>query len=107
MTLTIIAESAPLEINIDGVVRVGKTRVTLETVVTVFKQGATAEEIVYRYPSLKLADVYSTIAYYLNHQQEVESYLQQRQQEAEKIKQLNQAKFSPQALRDRLLSRRE
>jgi hypothetical protein len=33
----------------------------------VFKQGATAEEIVYRYPSLKLADLYAAIGFYLNH----------------------------------------
>lgn len=57
MTLEIVAEPAPLETNADGVVQVGKTRVTLDTVVAVFKQGATAEEIVYRYPSLKLVDV--------------------------------------------------
>ncbi|MEH1917918.1 DUF433 domain-containing protein [Nostoc sp.] len=52
MTLAIMAEPAPLKSNKDGVVLVGKTRVTLDTVVAVFKQGATAEEIVYRYPSL-------------------------------------------------------
>ncbi|MGB3402663.1 MAG: DUF433 domain-containing protein [Microcoleaceae cyanobacterium] len=65
----------PLQTTADGVVRVGKTRVTLDTVVAVFKQGATAEEIVYRYPSLKLADVYATIAFYLNHESDVEAYL--------------------------------
>ncbi len=70
MTLVVAAETAPLETNADGVVRVGKTRVTLDTVVAVFKQGATPEEIVYRYPSLKLADVHATIGFYLNHQQE-------------------------------------
>lgn len=80
MTLAIEAELAPLETNADSVVLVGKTRVTLDTVVAVFKQGATAEEIIYRYPSLKLADVYATIAFYLNHQQEVEAYPKQRQQ---------------------------
>ena len=67
MNLVIAAETAPLETNVDGVVQVGKTRVTLDTVVAVFKQGMTAEEIAYRYPSLKLADVYATIAFYLNH----------------------------------------
>jgi uncharacterized protein (DUF433 family) len=106
MTLVIVAEPAPLETNADGVVRVGKTRVTLDTVMTVFKQGTTAEEIVYRYPSLKLADVYATIAFYLNHQQEVETYLQQRQQQAQEIRNMNQARFDPQGLRDRLLARK-
>lgn len=106
MTLVIKAEFAPLDVTADGVVRVGKSRVTLDTVAAVFKQGATAEEIVYRYPSLKLADVYATIGFYLNHQQEVETYLQQRQQQAQEIRRINEAKFDPQGLRDRLLARR-
>lgn len=105
MALAIVAERAPLEITADGVVRVGKTRVTLDTVVSVFKQGTTAEEIVYRYPSLQLADVYATIAFYLYHQQEVELYLKQRQQQAQEIRRMNEARFAPQELRDRLLAR--
>jgi len=68
MTLTILAEPVPLKTNPNGVVYVGGTRVTLDTVVAVFKQGATAEEIVHRYPSLRLGDVYASIAFYLNHQ---------------------------------------
>jgi uncharacterized protein (DUF433 family) len=106
MTLVVIAEPAPLQTNADGVVRVGKTRVTLDTVIAVFKQGTTAEEIVYRYPSLRLADVYATIAFYLNHQQEVETYLQLRQQQAQEIRKMNEARFDPQGLRDRLLARK-
>lgn len=106
MTLVIKAEFAPLDVTADGVVRVGKTRVTLDTVAAIFNQGATAEEIVYRYPSLKLADVYATIGFYLNHQQEVETYLQQRQQQAQEIRRVNEAKFDPQGLRNRLLARR-
>jgi uncharacterized protein (DUF433 family) len=106
MPLAIVAEPAPLEPDTDGVVRVGKTRVTLDTVVAVFKQGTTAEEIVYRYPSLKLADVYATIAFYLKHQQEVETYLERRQQQAQEVRKINEARFDPQGLRDRLLARK-
>lgn len=105
MTLTIVAEQAPLQVNADGVFLIGTTRVTLDTLVAVFNQGLTAEEIVYRYPSLKLADVYATIAFYLNHQQEVEAYLGQRQQQAQQVRQLNQTKFDSLSLRDRLLAR--
>jgi uncharacterized protein (DUF433 family) len=107
MTLAVVAEPPPLKTNADGVVRVGNTRVTLDTVIAVFKQGTTAEEIVYRYPSLRLADVYATIAFYLNHQQEVETYLQQRQQQAQEIRKMNEARFDPQGLRDRLLARKQ
>jgi hypothetical protein len=44
MTLTIEAEIAPLVPNNDGVILVGKTRVTLDTVIAIFNQGATAKE---------------------------------------------------------------
>lgn len=106
MNLAIKAEPAPLAASSDGIVRIGGTRVTLDTVVAVFKQGATAEEIVHRYPSLRLGDVYASIAFYLNHQEDVEAYLQQRQQQAQEVRQMNQARFDPQGLRDRLLARR-
>ena len=105
MTLVVTAEPVPLKTDTDGVVRVGKTRVTLDTVIKTFQNGATAEEIVYRYPSLKLADVYTTISFYLNHPQEVETYLQQRYNEAQSIRKVNEAKFDPQGLRDRLIAR--
>ena len=104
--MTLVVEPAPLKTNADGVVRVGNTRVTLDTVIAVFNQGTTAEEIVYRYPSLRLADVYATIGFYLNHQQEVETYLQLRQQQAQKIRKINEARSDPQGLRDRLLARK-
>ncbi|GAB4216524.1 MAG: hypothetical protein OHK0012_18990 [Synechococcales cyanobacterium] len=106
MALAIVAEPAPLQANEDGVILVGKTRVTLDTVVSIFNQGATVEEIVYRYPSLNLADIYATIAFYLKHQSEVEAYLQQRQQRSQEIRVMNQARFDPQGLRDRLLARK-
>lgn len=92
MTLVVVAEPAPLQTNADAVVRVGKTPVTLDTVIAVFKQGTTAEEIVDRYPSLRLADVYATIGFYLNHQQEVGTYLQLRQQQAQEIRKMNKAR---------------
>jgi len=92
MTLVVVAEPAPLQTNADAVVRVGKTPVTLDTVIAVFKQGTTAEEIVDRYPSIRLADVYAAIAFYLNHQQEVETYLQLRQQQAQEIRKMNEAR---------------
>lgn len=106
MSLAISAEPMPLKASLDGVVCVGGTRVTLDTIITVFKQGATAEEIVYRYPSLRLGDVYASIAFYLNHQEDVEAYLSQRQQQAKDIRQMNEARFDPQGLRDRLLVRK-
>lgn len=106
MALTITAELPPLELNPDNVVLVGKTRITLDTVVSVFKQGATAEEIAQRYPVLALADIYATIAFYLNHQQAVEDYFKDRQTQAQAIRTLNEARLDPNGIRDRLLARK-
>lgn len=46
----------------------------------------------------------ATIAFYLNHQQEVEAYRRQRQQQDLQVLELNQTKFNPQTLRDHVLS---
>ena len=78
MALLIESEPIPLEVDANGVVRVGGTRITLDTIVAAFSQGATAEEITHQYPSLHLADVYAVIAYYLRRRETVESYLQHR-----------------------------
>jgi uncharacterized protein (DUF433 family) len=106
MELEITAPPLPLQTDVDGVVRVGGTRVTLDTVVAAFNDGATAEEIVHQYPSLHLADVYAVIGYYLRQRSEVEAYLRQRQQQADGIRQQNEARFDPHGVRDRLLARR-
>jgi hypothetical protein len=55
---TLVAQPPPLRTDADGVARVGGTRVRLETVVTAFNNGCGAEEIVLKYPSLDLKDVY-------------------------------------------------
>ena len=106
MALQVLAEPAPLQADSDGVIRVGNTRVTLATIVSAFHQGATAETIVQQYPSLSLAEVYAVIGYYLRHQDEVDAYLAEQQQEADEIRQQNEARFNPAGIRSRLLARR-
>ena len=105
MSLVIVDTPIPLKTDVDGVVRVGNTRVTLDTVIIAFKEGATAEEIVSQYPSLLLADVYAVIGYYLQQQPEVEAYLSQRKQVAQEVRQQNEARFNQQDIRSRLLAR--
>lgn len=86
--------------------RVGSPRVTLETVIAAFADGAAAEEIVQQYPALHSADVYSVTGYYLRHATEIDAYLQQRRVQREAIRQQNEARFDPHGVRDRLLARR-
>lgn len=106
MALAVALEPIPLVTDGDGVVRVGGTRVTLDTLVTAFQQGATAETIADQYPTLQLDQVYTVIGYYLRHQGEVNAYLQRRRQEAAQVRQENEARFPPIGVRDRLLARR-
>jgi uncharacterized protein (DUF433 family) len=107
MSLNIDVQTIPLKSDADGVMRVGNTRVTLDTVVHAFEQGHTAEEIVSHYPALRLADVYVVIAYYLNHRTEVQAYLRQQQEEAQKIWEQIESKVDYQAFRERLLARHQ
>lgn len=99
-------ETLPLETHADGVVHVGKTRVTLDTVILAFSDGATAEEIAQQYPSLQLADIYSVIGYYLRHRGEVDAYLRQRAHQADEVRNLNEASFDSRGVRARFLARR-
>jgi uncharacterized protein (DUF433 family) len=107
MNISISAQPVPLTADADGVIRVANTRVTLDTVITAFLEGATAEEIVQQYPSLELADVYAVLSYYLKRRTEVESYLRQRQQNAENLRRENESRFDPTGVRARLLARRQ
>jgi uncharacterized protein (DUF433 family) len=104
--LEIGVETVPLRMDAEGVVRVGATRVTLDTLVAAFKDGGTAEEIVSQYPTIQLANVYSVIAYYLRRRDEVEEYLRQRLNCANAVRDLNESRFDPKGIRDRLLARR-
>lgn len=90
MELQVPPERVPIRTDADGVIRVGGTRVTLDTVVATFDAGATAEEIAQQYPSVSLADIYSVIAYSLRHRPEVRAYLGQRQQQAAHVRAENE-----------------
>ena len=106
VTLNIHGTPVPLRIDVDGVVRIAKTRVTLDTFVAAFREGATAEEMVHQYPSLYLVDVYSVIAYYLANRPGVETYLKEHERLGVEVRRENEARFEPHGVRDRLLARR-
>jgi uncharacterized protein (DUF433 family) len=106
MSLVLEAPPMPLKSDNHGVIRVGKTRVPLDTVVYVFNQGASPEEIVMSYPTLDLTDVYAVINYYLYNRDEVDAYLHQREAEATRIQAENEKRFPSEGIRARLLSRR-
>ena len=107
MVATTFTETIPLKINKDGVILVSKTRVTLDTIIAAFSEGATAEEISYQYPSVPLGDIYSVIGYYLRKKKQVDTYLKRREKLAQEVRRQNEEKSNASGIRERLLVRRK
>jgi uncharacterized protein (DUF433 family) len=99
-------ELIPLETDADGVIRVGGSRVTLETVIAAFDAGATPEDISADFPSLALDDVYAVVTYTLRHRADVDRYLARRREEAEAVRRDVEASPANRRLWERLRARR-
>jgi uncharacterized protein (DUF433 family) len=104
--VSFVAQPPPIQADNDGILRVGGTRVRLETVINAFKSGCAAEEILLKYPSLNLTDIYAVITYYLWSREEVEAYMEERRRLEEAVRQENEARFPSAGVCDRLLARR-
>ncbi len=87
MAFLVKTDAPPIREEADGALRIGTSRVLLELVIRAFQDGSTPETIVQRYATLTLQDVYSVIAYYLRHRDEVEDYLALRERQAEEVRQ--------------------
>ncbi len=98
--------TVPLSQDQSGVLRVTRTRVSLDSIIYAFNEGATPEEIVQQYSTLDLKDVYAVISYYLQNQAEVERYLAQRQTERQEMKKEIESRFDPRGVRERLMARK-
>lgn len=102
MTLDLEPATLPLRPDPHGVVRVGGTRMTLESVLHAYLDGESAEGIAERFPALYLADVHATIAWFLRHRTDAEAYLAAAHAEAA----AQSASPDAAGLRARLLARR-
>jgi len=58
-----------------GRMRIDGTRISVQRIATLYKQGQSPEEILQTYPQLSLAQVYAALAYYHANRAEVESEL--------------------------------
>ena len=106
MTLLISNHPVPLRIDEAGVVRIGDSRVSLDSVVYDYKNGATAEQIAFDFPTLDLADIHAVIAWYLRHREEVEQYLTDQQRQAAEVRKRIEPIVANGDIRARLLARR-
>ncbi|SRR5579883_3332009 len=95
----------PLRVVEGGAFRVGKTRVSLDLVVEEYENGMTPEDMVRAYDTLKLADVYAVIAYYLRHRDQVQAYMKRREERAQALRAKIESE-RPRITREELLARK-
>lgn len=90
----------------DGGYWVSGTRVSLDSVVTAFQQGFSADTIARDcFPILTLEQVYGSIAYYLAHRAEIDAYLKKEEAEFEAFRQKTNDAIRP--LIEKLAAERE
>ncbi len=70
---------------IEGQYLVGGTRVSLDSLVYLFREGMSAESMVDSYPALTLEQVHGALAFYLGNQKEIDAYLAEGQRIAESL----------------------
>ncbi len=102
-----VVDTIPFAVGKDGIIRVSGTRVTLDTIIAAFQDGATPEQMAQQYPSVPLADLYQIIAFYLRHPADVDPYLKRRQRQAHQVRRKNEAQSPSHGIRERLISRRK
>ena len=68
-----------------GRLHIEGTRITVNQIVVLYKQGYSPEEIADQYPQLALAQVYAALAYYHANKEEVETDLAAEKLEAENL----------------------
>lgn len=94
-----------IHIDEHGVAWIDNTKVkVIEVVIDKLAHGSSAEEIHFQYPHLSLAQVHAALAYYYDHQTELDTEIQRRWQEVSAL--AIQERESPLRTRLRLLGSR-
>lgn len=93
MALHLRADPLPLSRDTAGVIRIGGTRVSLDSLVAAYEQGASMRDLTTAFPDLALSDIYASIAYYLRHEADVETYLAERRRQAKEVEERLRSEF--------------
>lgn len=75
-----------------GTLRVGKMRVSLDSVVYAFNRGESPAEIQYNFDTLSLAEIHGAISYYLHNKAAVDKYLEEVRLDFEKRREEDRAR---------------
>lgn len=102
-TFPIVIEM-PLRLDDAGAIRIGNTRVLLDTIVTAFNMGTPPEKIADQFDAVSLTQIYQVIGYYLANKEAADAYLAKREAEAEALRLRYEAEF-PQSTKEALLKR--
>ena len=68
---------------VEGAYRIADTRISLDSLVYLFREGMSAESMVESYPALTLEQVHGALAFYLGNQKEIDAYLVEGRRAAE------------------------
>jgi uncharacterized protein (DUF433 family) len=105
-----LTQTVPLTLTDEGTIRVTGSRVSLDSIIHHYRLGAAAEQIAFKFQGVQLADINSTIAYYLTHREAVEDYLRQQESKGDALQRQLESDEDYQAtirrMRERLLARR-
>lgn len=77
-----------------GRLRIEGTRITVNQIVTLYKQGHDAEEIADQYPHLTMAQVYAALLHYHTNQVEIDAGLATEKEDAEKLEREHRGQYS-------------
>jgi uncharacterized protein (DUF433 family) len=102
--LTRRSDHPPLRCDEGGVIRIGKSRSSLDLIVEQYESGMSPEDMVRAYDTLDLGDVYAAIGFYIKHRDEVRSYLAQRAKDASALRQKIEEE-RPRITREQLVTR--
>ena len=80
--------------------RVAGTRVGIDSILALFREGRDPESIRRSFPNASLEQVYGVIAYYLGNRSEVDAYLRSQEAAWEYFRAWSEAQSSP--ARDRI-----
>lgn len=102
---TAVVITTHIRLDEHGVAWIDNTRVkVIEVVLDKLAHGSSPEEIHFQYPHLSLAQIHAALAYYYDHQTELEDEIQRRWQEVNAL--AAQEEESPLQARLRLLGQR-
>jgi uncharacterized protein (DUF433 family) len=77
-----------------GKPRIAGHRIRVEDVVVWHERmGLSADEIVRRYPQLKLAEIYAALAYYYDHREEIDAQMEADEKFIEEMRRLYPSKL--------------